>query len=261
VTFLRTTIDHNNYEMTQDPTWEAGGGKVSNSQNVTFDACVVHDNGGPGIWFDQTNGTYNPGAWVKNCRVYDNAYAGIMIEVTDGGDGTPILVENNVVYRIGRWRGGIGDTRGWYWPSAILISSSKYVEVRGNTVWDSLCGISAISQDRADRPPGGSLGINFHDNYVILLADTPGDGSEKALLSFAEDFPGLMYTTGLPIPSQGSANHFWSAYAEPRWDRFGQWDGTALQTLADLNSHPIGGSSVMLSDAEKDAQLAAVGLP
>ncbi len=254
MTFLRDHIAYNNVALTVDPGWEAGGGKAHGT-NIVFDGCEADHNGGPGIWFDQwyPAGTpasakvYNPGAVVRNSRVHDNLGAGIMYEVSRGA-----TIADNVV-----WHNGSASA-GWVWAAGILISSSSDANVYGNLVAWNLDGISVVSQDRADAagPVGGN---SVHDNTVALGSPVAGDGSDKTLLAFIDDWASGMYTSG--AANTAARNAYWDLAPEPQWARFGSWNGTSLQTLGALNGTPLGGASTYLSTASLDSLLAAAGLP
>jgi hypothetical protein len=259
LTFLRGRIDHNNTARTVDPTWEAGGGKC-HGDNITFDGVESDHNGGPGIWFDQwypspypADRHFNAGATVRNCRVHDNQEAGIFYEVSDGGP-TGTKIYDNVV-----WSNGT-DQRGWYWDAGILISSSRNVEVYGNTLAWNLDGISVLTQSRGDQPPGGTTNVYVHHNNVIMGTPVSGDSSDKGALAFSQDWSGGIYDAA--ANNRGVGNAFWFPYAEPSSARFGYWNSTNLQTLAALNGVPAGGSaSAYLTTAQKDALLTATGIP
>jgi hypothetical protein len=249
LTFLRTHIHHNNVARTVDSGWEAGGGKAHGT-NIIFDGCESNHNGGPGIWFDQwypspfpANRAFNSGTIVRNCRVHDNGESGIMYEVSDGAK-----IYNNVV-----WNNG-NPNAGWVWAAGILISSSRNVEVYGNTVAWNLDGISVTLQNRADRP-GNTTNVFVHDNNIMQGADK--DASDKAMLAFAQDWAGGMYDTA--SNNRAAANRYWSMYPEPRWARF-VWNGS-LDTLAKLNATPAGGASTYLTTAEKNTILTNNGVP
>jgi hypothetical protein len=252
VTFLRDHIHHNNEARTVDYQWEAGGGKT-HGLNVVFDTCESDHNGGPGLWWDTwyptpypPNREFNTGAVARNCRVHDNVADGIQFEVSDGATFTDNVVWNN------------GDPSwGWYWTAGILVSSSRNVEIARNLVAYNLNGISVLSQNRPDRPPGDTVGVNVHDNIVVQTYDVAGDTGLKGMLVFDQDWSGGIYNAG--NGNVGSLNRFYSVYPEPRWSRF-VWT-TALSTLAQLNATPIGGASSYMTLADANAALSAAGIP
>lgn len=254
ILFLRTHIHHNNVARTVSSGWEAGGGKIHGSR-IIFDSCESNHNGGPGLWADQwyaspfpANRNFNDGWVYRKNRVHHNGEAGIMYEVSDGGTALTVI-EDNIV-----WNNG-NTNAGWHWAAGILISSSKNVEVRRNTLIANLDGISTLSQNRADKP-GPTTNVNIHDNVVIQYADVAGDSSDKSLIAFAQDWTGGMFDAA--SNNHGTANRYWSVYPEPRYGRFA-WNGSQ-DTLAKLNATPAGGASTYLTTAEKDAIVAAAAL-
>jgi hypothetical protein len=118
-----------------DPTWEAGGVKIAESDGVTLHGNHVHDNNGPGLWCD------------INCRnvvyeenlVENNQDIGIFHEISFNA-----VIRNNVVRH-----NGLGN-RGWFWGADIVLAASQDVEVSGNTltVAPGRCGIILIDQGR-----------------------------------------------------------------------------------------------------------------
>jgi hypothetical protein len=231
ITFLRCHIHHNNVARTIDPGWEAGGGKVAVSSDVTFDACESDHNGGPGIWAD-----IDVRNWiVRNCLVHDNE-RGIMFEISDGA-----RIYGNTLAANGR------ANDGWCWSASILISSSKNAEVYGNVIHALGTGIAVLSQKR-----GGTwdtvTGNYVHDNDIAM--EPPIAGGEWAGLSFAQDWAGTMETGN----NREGANRFWFPSPEPSWQRFGGWAGVRLDTLAKLNASALSvAPSRYLTTAEKDA--------
>jgi hypothetical protein len=132
-------IEHNriwsNNSHGFDPTWEAGGVKIAQSDGVTFRANYVHDNDGPGLWcdIDCRNVAY------EGNLVEGNRDVGIFHEISFNA-----VIRNNVVRH-----NGLGD-RGWFWAADILLAASQDVEVSGNTlmVAPGRCGVILIDQGR-----------------------------------------------------------------------------------------------------------------
>jgi hypothetical protein len=249
--FLRVHFHHNNEALTVDPEWEAGGGKAHGSR-IVFDGCESDHNGGPGFWYDTwypkpypPDRVFNTGAVVKNSRAHDNFGSGIMFEVSDGA-----MFTDNVT-----WNNG-NPKHGWFWEAGILVSSSRNVEVARNVVAYNLNGISVVSQERDDRPPGNTTGVNVHDNIVIQSFDVAGD-SAKAMLAYAQDWAGPLYAA--QSGNVSARNRFYSVYPEPRDGRF-VWS-SSMSTLAQLNATPIGGGSTYITKADADQALLFAGLP
>ncbi len=219
--------------------WEAGGGKIAQSTNVTFTNCEVDHNGGPGIWFN----VYDSGAVISNNRVHDNTDAGILYEISYNAH-----VFDNVV-----WNNGWANTT-WAWGAGIISSTSQAVEIDHNTVAWNADGIAAIWQNRGG--PAAS-GLSIHDN-VIVQQRVPSDTSDIVPVGFMQDSGGTMYTAGT---NTGARNQFWLSYPEASWYRFQSWNGTQLQTLAQLNASPAGGDSSYLTVAQVENLLTAASVP
>lgn len=254
VTIRRTRFDHNNVAMTIDPGWEAGGGKARVINGV-FEDCEADHNGGPGLWADQwyPSGTpesakqLNTGYVVRRCRAHDNKGPGIMYEVSHQA-----TIEDNVC-----WANGFDGVYGAWWPwhAGILVSSSGDVIVRRNVVKDNHGGITVVSQARGlpgytDRPSDADTKISVSDNDVIMLAGEIG-------LSWNRDWsasPLLSDTT-----NGGSGNRYWWPLAENGNWRFGWGDG--VSTLAQFSGTRGEEGGRYLTTAEKDAVVAAAGIP
>lgn len=138
--------------------WEAGGVKVTNSDDVTFRTNHVHNNLGPGLWadLDTVDTRY------EHNLVTDNGGPGIFHEIS----GAAVITGNDVL------RNGYDKTE-WLWGAGILIAASWDVEVLGNTVIGNANAISGVQQDRGTGPYGPRLlrDVQVHDNVIV-----PGDG-------------------------------------------------------------------------------------
>jgi parallel beta-helix repeat protein len=152
-----------------DPNWAAGGTKFFYSERMRFDNNYVHDNMGPGIWFDINN----IDCIIDGNRVENNTHAGIFYEISFGAK-----IRNNRVVA----NGGTGSIA----RSGILVSASPNVEVYGNTLSGNSNGIVGLQANRTDAPTnvGKPLvsGLWVHDNNVSQsrgvtgLVDQVGDG-------------------------------------------------------------------------------------
>lgn len=118
-----------------DPTWEAGGVKIAESDGAVFRGNHVHHNNGPGLWcdIDCRNVVY------EENLVENNRDIGIFYEIS-----FKAVIRKNVV----RYN-GLGN-RGWFWGADIVLAGSQEVEVSGNTltVAPGRCGIMLIDQGR-----------------------------------------------------------------------------------------------------------------
>jgi hypothetical protein len=235
-----TRIHHNN-TAGFDPGNEAGGIKIGNGGvGLTVMDSEVDHNAGPGIWFDVNAQQVT----VSGNRSHHNAHAGIMFEVSNGA-----VISDNVV-----WENGWSNT-GWGWGAGILVSSSSNAEVTHNTVAWNADAISVISQNRAGFT--SVTGNNVHDNTIIRGARAGGDSSDRPLLGWFQDWSGVLYSAG--SNNHGSGNVYWSSGAEPDYARF-VWSGSQ-DTIAKFNATPGDEAARYLSTSERDAALAAAGIP
>jgi hypothetical protein len=137
--FLDNEVDHNN-RLGFKGSWGGGGGKFTESTNLTMTGNDVHDNNGNGIWFDVDN----RGAVITGNRVTGNtsrfgAGNGIDYEISCHG-----IIDSNIVS---------GNAQ-----AGILVSNSHHVTVGseggGNTVSDNRgFGIRILAGGRGDVEP------------------------------------------------------------------------------------------------------------
>ena len=115
----------------------------------------MFDNIGVGLWADIACDDWT----VRNCAVHGNTLSGIMFEISSRA-----TIEDNAL-----WHNGEKDLRGWGWPGQILVSSATgTIEVRRNTMAYGLKGVSVITQNRPDRPPGSGSNIHVTNNTGVL---------------------------------------------------------------------------------------------
>lgn len=221
-----------------EPGWEAGGGKVTFSTHVRFVDNEARDNGGPGLWADlgasDTTFTGN--------RVHHNRSIGIFFEVSDGCD-----IGHNVLWENG-W--GSTGTNAYGGGADIRISTSRDCLVHDNVMAWSRRGIVFLAQNRNESTtPATTDALRSERNVVI------SDG--------ADNIHGWYQADGkrLDVAGNGSAgDRFWSAVAEPQSARF-EWASSTKSTLALYAATPGGAGATYLTNVEKDAILAANGLP
>lgn len=220
-----------------NPGWEAGGGKVTFSTNVHFIDNEAHSNGGPGLWADLGA---NDTTFTDN-RVHHNTI-GIFFEVSDGCDiGQNILWENGWSTVGSNAYGGGADIR---------ISTSRGCMVHDNVMAWSIRGIVFLAQNRSESTTPSTYDGNRSENNVVI-----SDG--------ANNIHGWYQADGkrLDVPGNGSSgDRFWSAVAEPQSARF-EWASSTKSTLATYAATPGGAGATYLTNAQKDAILAANGLP
>jgi hypothetical protein len=149
-----------------DPGWEAGGSKFVWTQNAILRGNFVHHNKGPGLWCDGNH----IGVLYEDNVIQDNYGAGIDHEI-----GFDAVIRNNLCER-----NGFGYT-GWIDGAGILVSSSKNVEVYGNTVRLNNDGIAAKHTRReAPGAPFQQYGayelknLYVHDNIIEMATGQSG---------------------------------------------------------------------------------------
>ncbi len=237
-------LDHNNTQGF-NPGWHAGALKATVRSNAIFRRNDVHDNTGPGLWMD----TRANGAQFYENRIHHNDGPGIFFEVSDGAS-----IHDNVLWENSR---GSGDN--WGWQAAILVSTSRNVEVANNLVAWSGDGVSVIWQPmRGDAPAGGATGNYVHDNTIVQLA-----GQDRFGLAWLQDrSDGSLYSDS---SNRGERNLYWFDQAESGTPRF-SWTSNGstfahLARLADFNAARGEEGGRYLSNAEKDQVLSAKSVP
>ncbi|HUZ00108.1 MAG TPA: right-handed parallel beta-helix repeat-containing protein [Thermomicrobiaceae bacterium] len=229
---------HDNNTEEFDPSWEAGGAKITRSSGTVVGGNLVDGNFGAGLWFDI--GCVS--ATVTGNRVHDNAGTGISYEVSHGGR----LIGNAV------WENGWGNPVAWG-SAGILLSSADHTEVGGNVLAWNVSGITVLSQQRPDASP--VVADFVHDN-VIAATDDVSPGSRYAL-RWLEDYAGMLYRPA--SNNRGANNRYWYPTTTSATPRF-RWTGD-LTDLVAFNQTPGGRGGSYLSDQQKDQLLAAVGVP
>jgi hypothetical protein len=229
---------HDNNTEQFEPTWEAGGLKMTKLDGVTIDGNESFHNDGPGLWcdIDCTHTT------ISNNRVHHNYGRwgqGIIYEISHYG-----TIRGNAVWENG-W-----DYTTWGWGAGIVVQNSDHTEVVGNTVAWNGDGISVVSQDR-----GGSWN-NVVENYVHGNIVVSTNGGPKAM-GWYQDWTGVLYAAA--SNNRGADNAYWYPTAEGSDGRF-EWAG-GLRYLADFNATPGEEGGRYLSASAKDSALAAVGIP
>lgn len=224
LTFARNAIHHNNPTNQYEPGWEAGAGKVTRSTGTVFEGNEVYSNQGFGIWCDIDCRDTT----IRDNLIHHNTHDGIHYEISDGA-----LITGNVV-----WENGWGRNDGWGWGAGILVSSSRNVVVRANTVIDNNRGVSVISQDRGGWVPDRS-GNRVEGNDIVSRTGT-------GLAGWYQDWSGNLFTS----TSGGANNRYWSNVNEPS-GRY-EWQGQRT-TLAAYNATPGDEGAVYLTAAQAAA--------
>ena len=152
-----TTFEHN--EIANN----GGEQKIVQSQRVTFRNNSVHDNKADGIWYD----TDNVDAVIEGNQGARNGREGISYEISGRG-----VIRNNTV------SGSAG--------TGIFISTSRDVEISGNTLVDNHRGIQYFLN--CEAVGGGRIGFDLandmaHDNVVFVSAADGAYANGLAYLS------------------------------------------------------------------------------
>jgi parallel beta-helix repeat protein len=223
-------IYNNNLSGFDSVNWAGAGVKLVAFSNLTLDANEVRNNAGPGLWCD----IGCQGVVFSNNRVHDNAGAGILFEISAGAK-----IYNNAI---------------WYCSPtapAVNISSSANADVYSNVLaWNNL-GIAVFSEERANRPNQGTVGITVHNNTILA------NGQSALSLEWYQRGNGNLFESG--SGNSGSSNTFWFPGDEDgsgrfRWQRY-------ISSLNDFRQTPGGGGSRYVSAQERDQVLSGWGIP
>ena len=188
----------------QDWNDEAGGGKFFKSTNLTVSSNYVHANDGPGLWCD-TN-CYQ--ATFDSNYLTDNTAAGIDYEISYDATIRNNTFSGNATYQ---------SSSVFYGSAAILIETSRNVQIYGNTSTSDGNGIGLLEESRGsgDRGTYQVANVASHDNTV----NSP-----------IEEFAGLWNELSDPSYWTSKGNSFvHDTYTGPgTWTWNGQslnWDG------------------------------------
>jgi parallel beta-helix repeat protein len=192
--------------------WEAGGGKWTESTNLTVRGNSVHDNKAPGLWFDINDSN----VVVEGNRIHDNESDGIRYEISYHA----VIRDNQISAN------GFKDPTQWVDGAGIMISSARDVQVIGNVVDGNFNGITL----RQDNRGSGSLGAYLVQNTLVQgnqvtmsrgttgLAATTSDKS--AITQRSNHFVGNHYV----VVGSDTTNFSWlgSELTWAQWNQGGQ---------------------------------------
>jgi Right handed beta helix region len=160
--------------------WEAGGGKWTESTNLTVRGNSVYGNKAPGLWFDINDNN----VVVEGNRIHDNESDGIRYEISYHA-----VIRNNQITA-----NGFKDPTQWVDGAGIMISSASDVEVIGNVVDGNFNGITL----RQDNRGSGSLGAYLVQNTLV-------QGNQ---VTMSRGTTGLAATTSDKSAIAQRSNHF-----------------------------------------------------
>jgi Ca2+-binding RTX toxin-like protein len=226
-----------------DPSWNAGGVKVSSPKAVTFDGNTVYDNRGNGLWLDVPIDAQ--ALVVRDNRVHHNDSDGIRSEVTDDD----VQIYDNVVWENGWARGGSG----------IAVNASHDNHVYDNVVAWNKNGIRVMNPVRTDVHPAETeydFVYNVEVDHNDILMDRLPDRAYA--LGWLKSNPGgNLYDPA--ANNRGHDNRYFYPVPENLRDRYA-WD-ERFASLDAFNGTPGEEGGVYLSETEKNRVLAANGIP
>jgi parallel beta-helix repeat protein len=228
--FLGNEVDHNN-RLGFKGSWGGGGGKFTESVNLTMTGNDVHDNNGNGIWFDvdSTGAVITGNTVTGNTRLF-GAGNGIDYEISCHG-----TIDSNTV---------TGNAE-----AGILISNSHHVRVGstggGNRVSNNRgFGIRILSGGRGDVEPNcGSQrivsAIAVVGNDITMPLGSSWNGVDRRSPSVARDirFRANRYHMLRAAECLAPRWMWWNSSAVYRvsfWRRGITWQGTLRQDRAPL---------------------------
>ena len=228
VTIENTEIGYNNYAGYQN-WWEAGGLKITKSDNLVLRGSYVHHNDGPGVWLDWDNRF----ALIEDNLIFENWTIGLQYEASRQG-----TVRDNIIARNNQ-----SKRDSWFWGAELLLQNSGDIEVTGNTIVVQYnAGIGVTQQDRRSGDYGEHLATNnrITDNTIIHLTAQGGSGADGdhkvAELLSTTLFDGNRYI----IPAGSEKRAYWARKEILDWDgiRATGWEKNGrLTAVPDPSAH------------------------
>jgi len=225
-------IAYNNYNLTINADWEAGGGKAYDTMDLTFMSNYVHDNGGSGLWAD----TNNVNTTFDDNRVSNNWGAGIYEELSI--DAT--IINNTVTDNGMPSSPGGGDRQGWAWDAGIqlrrsgALSVSAPLIISGNRVANNYNAISLIESPSSDCPeqsmawhgPCNVQNVLVENNWITMAQGATGafqDGAGNAIFTNQNNiFRNNRYCVTSAIHPNDDHTSGWFAWLNG-WVDFSTW--------------------------------------
>jgi hypothetical protein len=215
------SYSHNSLIENNEISYNGWEQKVMESANVTFRNNFIHHNEGPGIWYDSNN----TGGLVEGNRLEDNGHVAIFYEISASG-----IIRNNVIRRS--------------WDTAVLISTSRDMQIYNNTLDSNFRGITFFM----NCPAYGGTGIGFdlvnntaHHNTIIVgtqsgaLANSFSYGwcTAEQLAPYQNGSKNLTFSSNtydVPLPTTGKYWYFWdSVKSWSEWQALGKDPGGTVQ--------------------------------
>jgi len=189
---------------TNEISYNGGSQKALGTSYLTFRNNFVHHNAGDGIWFD----TENVNGLVEGNRVEDNGREGIAFEISGRS-----VIRHNVLRRNA--------------SSAIFISTSKEMEIYGNTLENNFRGIQYFLNCSAVG--GGTLVFDLANNYAHDNIVTVGTTS-NALANMLSYISSCTATQVAPYVSGAKNLKFdHNQYTVPGNSRYWMWGLSAFK--------------------------------
>jgi parallel beta-helix repeat protein len=232
-------IAYNNFYLTVDPGWEAGGGKAYDTTNLTFKSNYVHDNGGTGLWAD----TNNINTTFDDNTVSNNWGAGIYEEISF--DAT--IINNTVTDNGMPSSPGGGNRQGWAWDAGIqlrragALHASAPLIISGNIVANNYNGISLIESPRSDctkktidlHGPCLVQNVLVENNWITMTQGATGayqDGEGNGIFTNQNNvFRNNHYCAASAIHPNDGYTFGWFAWMN-NWLDFSGWQTSWLET-------------------------------
>jgi hypothetical protein len=147
--------------------WEGGATKFALTTDLVFQNNWVHDNRGPGVWFDVDNAD----AVIRANVVEGNDQAGIFYEISFGAE-----IYDNVVRDNGRQ--AVGDE-----GAGIHVSNSRDVEIHHNAIYGNRSAILGTQGDRGSSHLGvrETVGLYAHHNDIV-----PGEVAQGIRVDYGD---------------------------------------------------------------------------
>lgn len=151
--------------------WGAGGSKWVFTDGLIVRNNFSHHNKGPGLWTDINN----INTLYEGNRVEDNDGVGIFHEIS-----YQAIIRNNIISR----NGAIAPFPGWVDGAGILVSSSREVEVYGNTLVDNYQGICGLEGHRGTGNHGDWIlaNLSVHNNFVYQTGTPSADTGRSGII-------------------------------------------------------------------------------